>query len=54
VKEDYKGICTGCMWAKSQFGAACYCIKYGYIVGYPKTECRGRENEQIQEQENNG
>jgi hypothetical protein len=25
-------------------------VKYGIIIGYSKTECRGFENEQVREQ----
>ena len=38
-----KGICAGCKNAKDKRGAACYCIKYGIIIGYPKKGCMGFE-----------
>lgn len=49
---ERKGVCYGCKWAKDQFGASCFCIKYGYIVGYPKNECRGREADEVRKPEN--
>lgn len=46
------GLCLSCEWAKSNFRESCYCIKYGYIIGYPKMDCKayvnseGRQHEQ--------
>lgn len=50
MEKQTKGICAGCKWAKDKQGAACYCVLYGYVVGYPKTKCRGCKREQVQEQ----
>lgn len=44
--------CGGCAWAKNHHGGACYCVKYGYVVGYPKIDCKGYEsNEQVRQPE---
>ena len=53
MDKGQKEICRDCDYAKHRFGGSCYCVKYGYIIGYSKTECRGYENgkEQIREQE---
>ena len=40
-------LCLSCEFARQRFKESCYCIKYGYIIGYPKEECRGWEREQI-------
>lgn len=46
--------CRECAYAKNRFGGSCYCVKYGYVIGYAKTECRGFEREQVQKPQNNG
>jgi hypothetical protein len=46
--------CMECAYAKNRFGGSCYCVKFGYVIGYAKTECRGFEREQVQEQKNDG
>lgn len=42
-------ICPKCEHAKKKSGESCYCVKYGIIIGYSKTSCRGFEREQVQE-----
>ena len=54
MNNGQKEICRDCAYAKQRFGGSCYCVKYGYIIGFSKTECRGYKHEQIQEPENNG
>lgn len=46
--------CRECAYAKNRFGGSCYCVKFGYVIGYAKTECRGFEREQVQKPQNNG
>lgn len=41
--EQRHGICEHCKNAKDKRGAACYCVQYGIIIGYPKDSCRGFE-----------
>lgn len=52
-----ESVCDGCSWAKNRDNGACYCTKYGIIIGYPKLWCMGRdgskEDEQVQEQKDN-
>ena len=42
-------VCPKCEHAKKKSGESCYCVKYGIIIGYSKTSCRGFEREQVQE-----
>jgi Protein of unknown function (DUF1064). len=53
VNNGQKEICRDCAYAKQRFCGSCYCVKFGYIIGFSKTECRGYEHdrEQVQEQE---
>ena len=46
-----KEVCRDCANAKNHTGQSCYCTKYGIIIGYSKTECRGYEREQVRERE---
>lgn len=48
------GVCLSCEHAKQKHRESCYCVKYGMIIGYSKTECRGFEREQVREPENHG
>lgn len=50
-REKEQGVCTGCKWSKDHAQGACYCIKYGIVIGYPKADCRGCEREQVRKQE---
>lgn len=58
MEYGQREICRECAYAKNHFGGSCYCVKYGYVIGYSKTECRGFEHEeqreQVREPENNG
>lgn len=45
-------LCLDCEHGKQRFKGSCYCTKYGFIIGYPKSECRGYEREQVQESKN--
>ena len=53
-----KQVCRDCRYAKDKAGVACYCVKYGIIIGYSKTHCvsheseRGQDVDQIQSTEN--
>ena len=40
--EQRHGICEHCKNAKDKRGAACYCVQYGIIIGYPKAQSRFR------------
>ena len=52
MNNGQQEICRSCAYAKHRFGGSCYCVKYGYIIGYSKKECRGYEHdtEQVREQ----
>ena len=48
-------VCRECAHAKDKaHGGACYCTKYGIIIGYSKQDCRGFEREQVRKPENHG
>lgn len=53
-----KQVCRDCRYAKDKAGVACYCVKYGIIIGYSKTYCisheteRGQDVEQVRSAEN--
>lgn len=49
---DRPKICTECAHARDKFGESCFCVLYGIIIGYSKTECRGFEREQIRSGQN--
>ena len=46
-------ICRECAYAKEKRGGACYCTKYGIIIGYSKEQCRGYAREQVRQPQNN-
>lgn len=46
-----KAVCLECEHARQKFKESCYCVKYGIIIGYSKTECRGFEREQVPQPE---
>ena len=52
--EGVRDACKECKWVKYKQSGACYCVKYGIIIGYPKMWCGGFEereqDEQVQEQ----
>ena len=35
--------CRYCLNAKDWFRSSCYCIKYGIIITYGKSRCKGYE-----------
>ena len=51
-----KKVCGDCKHAKDRSGNACYCTKYGIIIGYGKNTCfsfepkRGSDGEQVRQQ----
>ena len=47
-------LCAECVHGKDKGGGGCYCIKYGFVIGYQKEKCRGFEREQVQKSENRG
>ena len=53
-----QNVCRNCKYAKEKGWNSCYCVKYGIIIGYSKTNCvsheyeRGEDVEQVHEQEN--
>ena len=54
MNEEHREICRNCRHARDRFGGSCYCIKYGYIIGFSKKECRGyehHEREQVRKPE---
>lgn len=46
-------VCKQCAYGKQRCGNSCYCVRYGIIIGYSKTSCRGYEREQVREPEDN-
>ena len=42
-------VCAHCAYGKQRCRESCYCVKYGIIIGYSKTTCRGYEREQVSE-----
>ena len=48
------GVCLSCKYAKNRFRESSFCVLYGYIIGYPKIDCRGYKRDKVQEPENNG
>ena len=44
-------VCLSCGHARQKFVESCYCVLYGIIIGYSKTECRGWKREQVREPE---
>ena len=51
MNNGIREVCKSCDYANPKHSAQCYCTKYGIIIGYSKTECRGFKNEQVREQE---
>jgi hypothetical protein len=57
LNDRQREICRTCVHAKdksTKFGGSCYCVLFGIIIGYSKTDCRGYEREQVQEHQNHG
>ena len=50
MENGQPGICRKCRYAKDKFRDMCYCVKYGFIIGFTKNKCRGFEREQVREQ----
>lgn len=50
MKEGQVEICRECRHARRKTWRTVECIRYGIIIGYTKSECRGFEREQIPEQ----
>ena len=44
-------ICLECRHGRQRFSESCYCVRYGYIIGYSKTECRGYERDEVSQPE---
>ena len=42
-------ICMECAHGRQRFNDSCYCVKYGIIIGYSKTSCRGYDRDEIRE-----
>ena len=43
-------ICTECANARQKFQESCFCVKYGIIIGYSKTNCPGFDPEESEEE----
>lgn len=46
-------ICTECANARQKFQESCFCVKYGIIIGYSKTNCPGFDPEEDHDDEAN-
>ena len=42
-------VCRKCAHARDKGGGGCYCVLYGILIGYGKTDCRGFKDGQIPE-----